>query len=58
MEPDDNSPDCFDLNDWIVLKYPEFHKAIKYLIPSLQYRVSLRFWMEKGKPDITGIWEV
>lgn len=45
-------PDCFDLNDWVLLNYPAIHEASKYLNPSAQYAFHLSVWREKGFPVI------
>ena len=46
------TPDCFDINDWLMLAMPELHESIKYLQPSAAYAVGLQAWRNAGMPDI------
>ncbi len=47
-----HEPDCFDLNDWCVLKEPDFFAIVKYLSPTIQTNAIRRHWIEKGRPQI------
>lgn len=50
---EDWEPDWIDLNDWLVLTKPEFHKATRYISDmSLQYRIWITEWRKSGSPDI------
>lgn len=49
----DDVPDCFDINDWLVLHEPQVYEAIKYLHWSAIYACGLQIWEQRGKPDIS-----
>lgn len=40
----DMVPDCFDLNDWVLLTRPEVYRAVRYLSPTAQYAAHLAVW--------------
>lgn len=48
-------PDCFDLNDWVLLTQPELYEATKYLSPTAQYNLWRSIWINAGKPDISKV---
>ncbi len=52
MNDNDNSPDIFDLNDWVVLNHSETWNAIKYLSPEHQFPLLFKLWDIHGRPDI------
>ena len=52
MEIADDEPDCFDLNDWMLLTHPTVYNVIKYLSPTPKYNFMRKFWIDKCKPEI------
>ena len=52
MFDDDNTPDCFELDSWIMENHRVAFDCTKYLNPSSQYYARLKIWALEGKPYI------
>lgn len=47
----ENEPDCFQVNDWLVLEHPEVYAALRFLHWDVFYDCALKIWHQQGRPQ-------